>query len=179
MWRGRGWVWTLKVGLWAGPLAQRAKLCGPRHSDTRAVLAQSPRPPWHWGPGSSTPLSGPTRDGTVYTHPVTAHPGRQGVPALAVPGRSRVPWGLMPLHHWGPCSPSLGWGPLQRSAGAGEMARPKSGHFLKQFFLFSPNSQPHRTRNPSHLTTQARKDWAGGLTLSRVLVPPRLSSPIC
>ena len=23
-------MWTLKVGLWVGPLAQRAKLCGPR-----------------------------------------------------------------------------------------------------------------------------------------------------
>ena len=42
IWQGRGRVWTLKVGLWAGPLAQRAKLCGLRHPDRRAVLAQTP-----------------------------------------------------------------------------------------------------------------------------------------
>lgn len=58
------------------------------------------------------------------------------------------------------------------------MARPKSGPFLNQVLLFSPASQPRRTRNPSHPTTEAWKDWGGGLTLRKEsLFPPGLAAP--
>ena len=170
-------AWTLRGRSWAGPVVQRAKLCGPRRPDTHRCRpsAETPPPPaaGGGGPGQMAPPS-PALPSPAGAYPPPHCPclspshtspprvRRQGAPALAIPGRSRVPWGLMPLHHWEPCSPSPGWGPLQRSAGVGEMARAKSGHFLSKCFLLSSSSWPHGTRNPSHPTTQAREDLRGG-----------------
>lgn len=87
-----------------------------------------PTAPTHSHPTLTCPSQGLSQHGTSI--PVTAHichPSThvhrvkgQGAPALAVPGRSQVPWDLLPLHRWGPCSPSQGWGQLQRSGGVGE-----------------------------------------------------------
>lgn len=118
---------------------------------TGAGLVQRPRPLPQRGPGQMAPPSPAlSRPAGAYpphhcpclspSHTSPPRVRRQGAPAPAIPGRSRVPWGLMPLHHWEPCSPSPGWGPLQRSAGVGEMARAKSGHFLSKCFLLSSSS---------------------------------------
>lgn len=66
--------------------------------------------------------------------------GGQGTPAWAIPGRSQLPWGLRPLRHLGPYSPSQGWGQLQRSVGVRETERARSGHLDTSYLGCAPSS---------------------------------------
>lgn len=106
-----------------------------------------------WDPHPSAPVP------VILRH--TRAPRVRGTraPALAVPGRSQVPWGQLPLHRWGLCSPSQGWGQRQRSAGRGRH-EVWSGQFCPS--VPSASSQSHRTGRPSHLTLCPRRGgWLG------------------
>lgn len=77
---------------------------GPAHPAPPPLAPPQPRCKTHHAHHPPTDSSLPSLP-EPPTQPLKV--AEQGAPALAVPGRSRVPWGLLPLRRWGPCSPSL------------------------------------------------------------------------
>lgn len=171
MWQGRGRVWTLKVGLRAGRLAQRAKLCGPRHPDTRAVLVQSPRPPWHWGPGSSTPLSGPTRGQHSIYPPCHCPPRQTGGPSPGCTWKKPGAMGPDAIASLGAMLPITGLGAAAALCRSGRDGKTQVRSLSEPVFSLLPKQPAPQNKEPKPYNYSSMEGLGRGANIEQSPCP--------